>query len=102
FMRSKGGSAQPHFRYSYEQAILDTACRPVQFVEAQGETTFRTEDNRVHSVTIADTALTDIGERRRLRSALEWIGERSIAEKMLADANEYIIGLRKRGDTDSA
>lgn len=101
FVRSEGGNAQPHYRYSYDQAILDKACRPVQFVEARGETTFRTEDNRVHSVTFDDTALTRIGEQRRLRSALEWVGERSIAEKMLVDANGYIIGLRKRGDTDA-
>ena len=40
--------------------------------------------------------------RRRLRTALEWIGEGSIAEKMLADANDYIVNLRRRGDTDAA
>ena len=101
FVPSKSGIARPHFRYSYGEAIEDGACRPVQFVEAMGETTFRTEDNQVHSVTFADTGLTRIGERRRLRSALEWIGEGSIAEMMLADANQYVIGLRKRGDTDA-
>jgi superfamily II DNA or RNA helicase len=101
FVPTEDGNARPHFRYSYDQAIRDGACRPVQFVEARGETTFRTEDNQVHSVTFADTTLTGIGEQRRLRSALEWIGEGSIAEMMLADANRYILGLRKRGDTDA-
>jgi superfamily II DNA or RNA helicase len=102
FVPSEGGSAQPHYRYSYDDAIRDGACRPVQFVEARGETTFRTEDGQVHRVTFDDEALTEIGERRRLRAALEWIGEGSIAEMMLADANRYLIGLRRRGDTDAA
>ena len=102
FVPSEAGVTRPHFRYSYDQAIIDGACRPVQFVEAMGETTFRTEDNQVHSVTFADTGLTRIGEQRRLRSALEWIDEGSIAEMMLAHANRYIIGLRRRGDTDAA
>jgi superfamily II DNA or RNA helicase len=102
FVPSEAGNARPHFRYSYDQAILDGACRPVQFVEARGETTFRTEDNQVHSVTFDDTTLTRVGEQRRLRSALEWIGEGSIAEMMLAHANRYIIGLRQRGDHDAA
>ena len=30
------------------------------------------------------------------------MGEGSIAEKMLVDANRYILGLRKHGDTDAA
>jgi superfamily II DNA or RNA helicase len=101
FVPSEAGNARPHFRYSYDQAILDGACRPVQFVEIRGETTFRTEDNQVHSVTFDDTTLTPVGEHRRLRSALEWIGEGSIAEMMLAHANRYIIGLRQRGDHDA-
>jgi superfamily II DNA or RNA helicase len=102
FVPSEGGNARPVYRYSYDEAIRDGACRPVQFVEARGETTFRTEDGQIHTVTFDDIALTHIGEQRRLRAALEWIGEASIAEKMLADANSYIIGLRKRGDSDAA
>ena len=102
FVPSENGIAKPQYTYSYERAIADGACRPVQFVEARGETTFRTEDNVVHVVTFDDTELTSVGERRRLRSALEWVGEGSIAHKMLDDANRYILGLRKRGDTDAA
>jgi superfamily II DNA or RNA helicase len=102
FVASEGGSAKPHYRYSYDQAIADGACRPVQFVEARGQTTFRTEDDVVHTVTFDDHALTDVGQRRRLRAALEWIAEGSIAAKMLADANRYVLGLRKQGDTDAA
>jgi superfamily II DNA or RNA helicase len=101
FVPSEGGSAKPDFRYSYDEAIEDKACRPVQFVEARGETTFRTEDGAVHSVSFDDDDLTDIGERRRLRAALEWIDEGSIAAKMLSDANDYIIRLRKQGDRDA-
>jgi hypothetical protein len=102
FVPSVEGNAQPHYSYSYDQAIADGACRPVQFVEARGETTFRTEDGLVHTVSFDDDALTDLGGRRRLRSALEWIGKGSIAEKMLIDANRYIVGLRRQGDTDAA
>lgn len=101
FVRSENGNAKPHYSYSYDDAIRDRACRPVQFVEARGETTFLTEDGQTHTVTFDDVALTHIGEQRRLRSALEWIGEGSIAEKMLVDANRYILGLRKRGDADA-
>lgn len=102
FVPSEGGNARPHYRYSYDQAILDRACRPVQFVEARGETTFRTEDNQIHSVTFDEEALTRVGEQRRLRAALEWIGRGSIAEKMLVDANQYLIELRRSGDSDAA
>jgi len=101
FVPSEGGSACPHFRYSYDEAIEDKACRLVQFVEVRGETTFRNEDNQVHTVTFDDENLTELGERRRLRAALEWIGEASIAAKMLQDANNYIVGLRKQGDRDA-
>src|SRR5207249_559975 len=31
FVPSEGGSAKPHYRYSYDDAIIDGACRPVQF-----------------------------------------------------------------------
>ena len=102
FVPSVMGNAVPHYTYSYDQAIADGACRPVQFVEVRGETTFRTEDNTVHTVSFDDTALTALGERRRHRAALEWIGEGSIAEKMIMDANQYILSLRKQGDTDAA
>ncbi|WP_156994340.1 DEAD/DEAH box helicase family protein [Pseudonocardia acaciae] len=102
FAPSKGGHARPHYRYSYDRAIADGACRPVQFVQTRGETTFRAEDGVVHTVTFDDEPLTDLGQRRRLRAALEWIGTGSIAEKMLRDANRYILGLRDRGDVDAA
>jgi hypothetical protein len=78
FVPSEGGNALPHYSYSYDQAIADGACRPVQFVEARGETTFRTEDGVVHTVSFDDDALTDLGERRALLAdrlqRLEWHG----------------------------
>lgn len=101
FVPSEGGPARPHYRYSYDEAIRDGACRPVQFVETRGATTFRTEDGKVHTVTFSDDNLSEIGERRRLRAALEWIEDGSIAAKMLVDANDYLIALRKRGDKDA-
>lgn len=101
FIPSEGGSARPHYRYSYDQAIGDGACRPVQFVEARGQAAFRTEDGQEH-LTAFDDTLTRIGERRRLRAALEWVGPGSIAGKMLTDADRFLIGLRRQGDTDAA
>jgi len=101
FVPSEGGSATPHFRYSYDDAIRDGACRPVQFVEARGTTEFRTEDNVVHTVSFDDD-VTPVGERRRLRSAIEWVGAASIADTMLRSANDYILSLRQRGDSDAA
>lgn len=101
FVPNEGGSAKPHFRYSYDDAIHDGACRPVQFVETRGETTFRTEDGKVHTVSFDESNLTDTGQRRRLRSALEWIEAGSIADTMLQDANQYLIELRRRGDSDA-
>jgi len=102
FIPAIDGEPQPHYRYSYDDAIRDKACRPVQFVEARGETTFRTEDNVVHSVDFENVHLTTIGENRRLRSALEWVEQGSIAHKMLADANQYLLSLRKTDDPDAA
>ena len=100
FVRTKGGAARPHYRYGYDRALKDGTCRPVQFVFARGSATFRTEDSVVHTVSF-DDQLTGTGDRRRLRTALEYIGEGSIAHLLLADANEYIIDLRRRGDADA-
>jgi superfamily II DNA or RNA helicase len=102
FIPTVEGEARPHYRYSYDEAIRDRACRPVQFVEARGETTFRTEDNVVHTVDFDNVRLTTLGENRRLRSALEWVEAGSIAAKMLMDANQYLLGLRKTDDPDAA
>lgn len=102
FVPSEGGSAKADYRYSYDQAIRDGVCRPVQFVLTKGHTTFRTEDGRTHDVSFDTTNLTEKGESRRLRAALEWIEPGSIADKMLSDANEYIIALRRAGDVDAA
>ena len=101
FLPFEGGSARPHFRYGYDQAIEDGSCRPIQFVEARGQTTFRTEDGVVHSVSFDDTEITQMGERRRLRAAIEWTGEGSVAGKLLADANRYLLALRNQGDRDA-
>ncbi|MGH9106357.1 MAG: DEAD/DEAH box helicase family protein [Acidimicrobiales bacterium] len=101
FVPSEGGSARPHYRYGYDRAIQDKACRPVQFVEARGETAFRTEDGVVRTVAFSDPDVTALGERRRLRSAIEWVGEGSIAGKLLGDANRYLLALRSFGDTDA-
>lgn len=101
FVPSWDGYARPHYRYTYDEAIRDGACRAVQFVETRGETKFRTDDGHTHTVTFDDIGLSEVEERQRLRAALEWIGEGSIAAKMLEDANNYIIGLRKQGDKDA-
>lgn len=101
FVPSEGGSARPHYRYGYGRAIKEQACRPVQFVEARGETVFRTEDGVVHTVAFGDTSLTALGERRRLRAAIEWVGEGSVADKLIRDANHYLLALRAAGDADA-
>jgi len=102
FIPSENGVAKPLYRYSYRDAIIDGACRPIQFVEVRGKTTFRTEDGEVHEVSFQDEDLSDLGARRRMRAALEWIEPGSIADKMLQDANAYLIGLRAAGDGDAA
>jgi superfamily II DNA or RNA helicase len=102
FIPSANGAAKPHYRYSYRDAIVDGACRPVQFVEVRGRTTFRTEDGEVHEVSFEDDDLSDLEAQRRVRAALEWIEPGSIADKMLQDANTYLIGLRAAGDGDAA
>lgn len=101
FVPAEDGRAKPHYRYSYDEAIRDGVCRPVQFVETKGEAIFRDENGGQFSVTF-DDELPPAGERQRLRAALEWIDTGSIAEKMLMDANRYIIELRRQGDTDAA
>jgi superfamily II DNA or RNA helicase len=101
FVPSEGGYATPHYRYGYGDAIRDQACRPVQFVHARGETVFRTEDGVTHTVSFDDD-LTDAGERKRLRTALEVVTPGSIADVLLADANEYLLTLRRLGDPDAA
>jgi superfamily II DNA or RNA helicase len=56
----------------------------------------------VHEVTFDDDDLSDIGVQRRMRAALEWVEPGSIADKMLQDANAYLISLRASGDGDAA
>jgi superfamily II DNA or RNA helicase len=101
FVPTVNGNVKPHYVYTYDQAIADGACRPVQFVETRGEVTYR-EENAISTVDFEDEMLSGKDGRRRLLSAIEWIGEESIAEKMLIDANQFILGLRKSGDSDAA
>lgn len=102
FVPSENGNAKPHYRYGYDDAIRDRACRPVQFVEMRGKTTFRTQDGALHTVSFDDDDLNLRGEQSRLRAAIEWVGENSIVHKMLTDANQYLIALRQAGDPDAA
>jgi superfamily II DNA or RNA helicase len=102
FVPSSGGCARAQYRYSYREAIVDGACRPVQFVEVRGTTMFRTEDGETHEVSFDDDQLTEVGVQRRLRAALEWIEPGSIADKMIKDANTYLLALRSAGDGDAA
>jgi superfamily II DNA or RNA helicase len=102
FVAAEDGVASPDYKYTYGDAIADGACRPVQFVAARGRTQFRTEDGNIHDVSFDDEDLTDLGLRRRLRSALEWIEPGSIADRMLQDANAFLVSLRAAGDTDAA
>ena len=101
FVPATRGEAQPDYRYGYERAIEDGACRPVQFVYGKGSTRFRTEDGKIHDVTFDDT-LTSVGERKRLRTALELISDSSIAALLLHDASDYVLHLRRQDDSDAA
>ncbi|MDO8502142.1 MAG: DEAD/DEAH box helicase family protein [Gemmatimonadaceae bacterium] len=101
FVPVEGGAARPHYRYGYDRALVDQACRPIQFVYGAGTTTFRTEDGATHTVSF-DDSLTEVGDRRRLRTALEYVGQGSIADLLLSDANDYLLDLRRRGDLDAA
>jgi superfamily II DNA or RNA helicase len=102
FVPSERGIARPHFTYRYRDAIRDGTCRPVQFVEIKGETTYLSERGQIETITFDDATQSEADMRRRLRTALEWIGDGSIAARMLIDANEYIVSLRRRGDSDAA
>jgi superfamily II DNA or RNA helicase len=95
FVPSSKGEAEPHYRYGYDRAIEDGACRPVQFVYGKGSTTFRTEDGKVHSVTFDDDNLTTVGQRNRLKTSLDVIEDGSIAAALIEDANEYVLHLRR-------
>jgi superfamily II DNA or RNA helicase len=102
FVPSVGGSAKPHYRYSYRRAIKDDACRPVQFVTVKGQATVRTEDNKVHTIDFDQDNLSTLGRKRLLRSAIEWVNPDGIADKMIQDADQYLRSLREAGDTDAA
>jgi superfamily II DNA or RNA helicase len=101
FVPSTGSEAAPDYRYGYDRAIADGACRPVQFVYGKGSTTFRTEDGALHTVTY-DDALTTVGQRKRLRTTLKVMTDSSIAALLIEDANEYLLHLRREGDADAA
>lgn len=101
FVASTDNEAAPDYRYGYDRAIEDGACRPVQFVYGKGATSFRTEDGAVHSVTYDDD-LTSVGQRKRLRTTLDVMTDSSIAALLLEDANDYVLRLRREGDADAA
>lgn len=101
FVPTTRGKARPDYQYGYDRAIEDGACRPVQFVYGKGSTRFRTEDGNVHEVTFEDT-LTSVGQRNRLRTALEVTSDSSIAAVLLRDAIDYVLHLRRQGDMDAA
>jgi len=102
FVNYRDSQAVPDYRYGYKEAIEDGACRPIQFVTTRGTTTFENSKGETETLTFEDQDLTDVGVRRRLRAAIEWIGPGSIAHRLLADANEYLLTLRRGGDTDAA
>ena len=102
FVPSTDGEAAPDYRYGYDRAIADRACRPVQFVYGKGSTTFRTEDGAVHSVTYDEDTLTTVGQRKRLRTTLDVMTDSSIAALLIEDANDYLLHLRREGDADAA
>lgn len=102
FVQYTDGKAEPDYRYGYDQAIVDEACRPIQFATATGTATFENEHGELESVTFDDEDLTDSGVRRRLRAAIEWVQPDSIAHRLLDDANKYLLTLRRAGDTDAA
>jgi len=101
FVPAIRGEAQPDYRYGYDRAIEDGACRPVQFVYGKGSTGFRTEDGNIHEVTFEDE-LTSVAQRNRLKTTLQVISDSSIAALLLQDANDYVLQLRRRGDADAA
>jgi hypothetical protein len=68
----------------------------VQFVEVRGQTTFRTPQGELQTVTFDDRDLTDAGEKLRLRAALEWIADRSIADKIVRGHEKVPTGVHTR------
>lgn len=102
FVPAVDGIARPLYRYSYATAIAAGVCRPVQFVEVRGRTTFRTALDEIEEVSFDETDVGDDVVRRRLRAALEWIEPGSIADKMIQDANAHLLALRASGDGDAA
>jgi hypothetical protein len=76
-------------------------CRPVRFVEVQGEATFRTEDGTVHTVSFQDNDLTGPGEQCRAADRPPVSHRGPIAGKLIADANRYVLELPKQGDLDA-
>ena len=101
FVRSEGGRAIASYKYGYDKALEDGACRPVEFVEIAGSATFEDDDGETKELSFGDEELSELGERRLLRAALEWTGEGGIASRMIEDANAFLLKLRAQGDTDA-
>ena len=102
FVSSENGRALSNYRYGYAQALADGACRPVQFVEIGGTVTFKDQDGNTSTITFGDKELSSLGERRILRAALEWMGPNGIAERLITEANRFLLELRSNGDPDAA
>ncbi len=98
FVRTAERLTVPSFTYTYGEALVDGACRPVQFVHIAGSTSFETPDSQVHEVTFDDD-LTDRGSSYRLRTALDPRGD--LLGFMLSQADADLARLRTSGDPDA-
>jgi len=99
FVRTVDGRSIADYRYGYGDALEDGACRPIQFAQVGGTTTFQVPSGEIHEVTFDDD-LNSQGESYRLRTALEPSGGH--LSTMLAIADEELRRLRATDDPDAA
>lgn len=99
FVPTRRGAALPLYRYAYDAAIADGACRPVQFVFAHGVAHYTDEHGAAVALTF-EQQVPPREERRRLRAALH-VGAGTIADLMLRRAYAHTLELREAGDLDA-
>lgn len=87
-------SAVAHITYTYEDAIRDGVCRPIEFEMFDGSISWMDQGERV-TATFQDK-LTKKRERQRLRAALSTDGDHP--RSLLAAAHERLLELREGDD----
>jgi superfamily II DNA or RNA helicase len=94
------GEATANVRYSYEQAIVDGVCRPIEFVFYDGYVEWRTKSGK-HTGADFSAQLSKAKSSERLNAALRLAEDGQFPLRMLEAAHEKLLEVRSGSGVDA-